>query len=238
MPNIDGAQILDDVERFIKRFVVLTDDQAVVCTAWIAHTHTFRNAAGEYTFDFTPYLNISSAERRSGKTRLLEVLDVLVDRPWFAVDVSLAVLYRKIHSERPTLLLDETDALFRGDEERANAIRGLLNAGFEVRGCVDRVNMNMGGVLETFHTFCPKALSGIGRLPLTVADRSLIIELRRRRPDEAVERFRMRKVKPQADDLRQRLHTWGKSIAPKLADMSADLDLVSDRWPTSASRWP
>ena len=38
--------------------------------------------------------------------------------------------------------------------------------------------------LHEFKVFCPKALAGIGKLPDTLEDRSISIELRRKRPAE------------------------------------------------------
>src|SRR5207245_2293097 len=69
----DGiAEALDDVLNFIAQYVVLSDAQAVAVCLWIAHTHTFEAA------EATPYLAINSAEKASGKTRLLETLELLV----------------------------------------------------------------------------------------------------------------------------------------------------------------
>ena len=44
--------------------------------------------------------------------------------------------------------------------------------------------------VRAFKTFAPAALAGIGRLPETLADRSIIITLQKRKPDENVQDFR------------------------------------------------
>jgi len=67
----DGAELLERVVWFIHRYVALSEDQALLIALWIVHTHTLDAA------DTTPYLNVKSAEKRSGKTRLLEVLSLL-----------------------------------------------------------------------------------------------------------------------------------------------------------------
>jgi hypothetical protein len=68
--------------------------------------------------------------RRSGKTRLLDVLELLVANPWRVITPSEAVVFRKIDADSPTLLLDEVDAIF---SPKANGttegLRALLNAG-------------------------------------------------------------------------------------------------------------
>ena len=103
-PSFSFAGLLDEVAAFIRQYVVMTESQAVAVTLWIAHTHAIEAA------DATPYLHITAATKRAGKTRLLEVLDLLVARPWLTGRVSAAVLPRKIDKEQPTLLLDESDA--------------------------------------------------------------------------------------------------------------------------------
>ena len=163
---------------FIRRFVAVSEDQALLIALWIVHTHALDAA------DTTAYLNIWSAEKRSGKTRLLEVLSLLVARAWFTGRVTSAVLVRKVAAEMPTLLLDESDAAFKGDREYAETLRGVLNAGFRRGGVASLCRAGANLTYEDFPVFSAKAIAGIGRLPDTVADRSIPIELRRRRPSE------------------------------------------------------
>ncbi|MEE8606230.1 MAG: hypothetical protein V3S55_01390, partial [Nitrospiraceae bacterium] len=79
----------------------------------------------------------TSAEKRSGKTRLLEVLSLIVAHPWLTGRVSPAALYRRIHAERRTLLLDESDSAFKSGDERRRADsrgRGPVRYGGEPGG--------------------------------------------------------------------------------------------------------
>lgn len=52
-------------------------------------------------------------------------------------------------------------------------------------------------------------IAGIGKLPDTVADRSIPIQLKRKGPAENTERFRHRLVVHAAKDLKDRLIAWG-----------------------------
>lgn len=244
----DGAELLEEVARFVQRFVVLTDAQAVMSALWVVHTHAFGAA------DTTPYLSITSAEKRSGKTRLLEVLAPLVANPWFTGRVSAAVLVRKTAAESPTLLLDESDAAFRGDKEYSEALRGILDSGFR-RGGVTSLCIGQGASLSyhDFPVFGPKAIAGIGKLPDTVADRAIPIELRRRAPGEYVERFRFRKIEPEAVPLHHAAAAWAKAhldalswaepeLPEELDDRAQDIvepllaiaDEVGGEWPERA----
>jgi len=78
--------------------------------------------------------------------------------------------------------------------------------------------------------FCARALSGIGRLPDTVADRSIPIRLKRRAPTEHVERFRRRRVEPDAERLRIALELLADMHSARLADAEPELpEALDDR---------
>jgi hypothetical protein len=201
---------LNEVAAFVLRFVVLTVAQADVIALWVLHTWAFEAA------EVTPFLAITSPEKRCGKTRLMEVLELIVRAPWRAVLPSEAVLYRKIERDRPTLLLDETDAIF-AKGSNYEALRSLLNAGNRRGVTVDRAT-EKGKDLQGFSVFCPKALAGIGELPGTVADRAIPIRLNRRAPSEEVARFYYREVKQEAENVRRRIETWAAGALVNLRD--------------------
>jgi hypothetical protein len=224
-PAEDGAELLRDLRSFIWRFVFLSQAQATIVALWIFHTWAIDAA------DATPYLNPNSAEKQSGKTRLLEVLELLVATPWLTGRVSAAVLVRKTDALAPTLLLDESDAMFNGEKEYAEALRGILNTGY-LRGGKASLCVGQGAQItfKDFSTFCPKAIAGIGHLPDTVEDRSIPIRLKRAAPGEVVERFRRREVAKEAAPLRKRIETWCESVKNSLAQARPSLpDCLSDR---------
>lgn len=225
-PPPETAAILSEVGHFIRRFVVLTPAQHVVTTLWVLHTWAID------AFSVTPFLIVSSAEKRSGKTRLIEVLELLVRRPWRAISPSEAVLYRKIERDSPTLLLDETDAIFSARSERYEALRGIINAIHRRGATVDRC-IGKTGELQAFRVFCAIALAGIGRLPETIADRGPQIRVKRRARGESIERFHRREVDPAAKDLCGKLALWAAAhlevleqarpaLPEKLDDRQAD----------------
>ena len=119
-------------------------------------------------------------------------------KPWLTLSVTEAVLFREIDKTQPTLLLDESDALFKkgggGNDDRREPIRALLNAGFKRGAMVPRC-MGNNFEVQHFKVFCAKAFAGIGTLPDTIADRSLPIRLTRKSRSETVERLRDRNAK-------------------------------------------
>jgi hypothetical protein len=218
--------LVEDVTALVGKYVVVDDAQKTAVALWTLHTHV-PEAMG-----ITPYLAITSAEMGSGKTRLLEILRELVREPWFTGSVSAATLARKIHAQRPTLLLDESDAAFGGDREYAETLRGVLNSGYRASGtysrCVGGSGTNLN--VDDFSTFCPKAIAGIGSLPDTVADRSIPIRLKKKSPGESVDRFVERIVAEQAALLRERIERWAEEADLPLAELRlAPLDELPDR---------
>jgi hypothetical protein len=146
--------LLGEISALLRRFVVMSVAQALVVALWTIHTYLFEAS------DATGYLAVTSPEKRSGKTRLLEVLDLLVARPWFTGRTTAAVLPRKIDADSPTLLLDESDAAFNSDKEYSEALRGVLNTGHR-RGGKTTVCVGQGPSIgfKDFATFCPKAIA-------------------------------------------------------------------------------
>ncbi len=221
---VDLAPLLEYVRAFVRRHVVLNESQADAITLWVAHTWALEAA------DSTPYLSITSAEKRSGKTRLLEVLELLVARPWLTGRVTPAVLYRKIDAECSTLLLDESDAAFKGDKDYAQALRGVLNTGHRRGGNTSTcVGQGTNISYRDFSTFSPKAIAGIGRLPDTVADRSIAIVLKRRAPNESVQRFRRREAVAFTAPMQEMLAHWSVDAVNSLKDARPAIPTLDDR---------
>lgn len=227
-----GEVMAEQVREYVRRYVALDDVQADAVTLWAVHTHVWRAA------ECTPYLQVTSSEPRCGKTRLLEVLELVVHNPWMTGRVTGPALVRKVDAERPTLLLDETDATFTGGQASYQILRGVLNTGYRING---RTSYAVGGSYRDLATFCPKAFAGIGDLPGTIADRSIRISLKRR-DFEKVERFRRRQGEREAQVVRARLKRWasGKSsnggtmldrLTVAAPDIPAELDdRAADVW--------
>lgn len=224
----NGAAILDAVHTFLGRFVAYpSEDAHVAHTLWIAHTHLMA------AWESTPRIAFLSPEPGSGKTRALEVSELLVPRPVEAVNVSPAYLFRKVGGDGglPTILFDEIDTVF-GPKSRDNEeIRGLLNAGHRRGAVAGRCVVRGKTVLtEELPAFCAVALAGIGELPDTILSRSVIIRMRRRAPDEIVEPFRRRVHAAESEPIRARLARWAGKALPGLTDVWPSMPIgIADR---------
>jgi len=250
-PTTPGApaDTLHDVRAFVHRFVRIGNAEATLITLWIATTHVLDAC------EYIPYLHITSPVPECGKSRLLEVLEALVDNPWLTSRVSAAVLMRKLDAQHPTLLLDETDAQFNGDEEYSEALRGMLNAGFHRSGVASCcVGQGANIAFKDFKVFGAKAVAGIGRLPATVESRSIPIVMKRRLKNEQVQRWRRRDCWTEATTLRERLAAAfadrfdtlreARPVMPgTLSDRAADVleplfalaSLAGGEWPEAAT---
>lgn len=223
-----GAALLNDLHAFLGRFVAYPSDHAHDAhVLWIAHTHAMDS------WESTPRIAFLSAEPASGKTRALEISELVVPRPVEAVNVTAAYLFRKVADPegRPTILFDEIDTIFGPKAKDNEEIRGLLNAGHR-RGAVAGRCVVRGKLVTTeeIPAFCAVALAGLGDLPDTILSRSVIVRMRRRAPDEHVEAYRRRVHGPEGIALRERLAKWAGPLADSLSCAWPALpDGVNDR---------
>jgi putative DNA primase/helicase len=180
---VDGTEMLNQISQTFSRYIVLPDGASDVLALWCAHTHVFK------AFICSPRLNISSPDKRCGKTTLRDVAALFVSRPVLTENLSVAVLFRLVQAHAPTILADEYDAWLRNNEE----LRGLLNAGHRHGATVYRCE-GEGNEVRSFAAYCPAVLCGIGTLPGTLHDRSIVIRLERAKPDELPELFDPRRT--------------------------------------------
>jgi len=181
--SVNGAGVLAEIAKTFSAYVALPDSAADVLALWCAHAHCF------HAFPCSPRLNISSPEKNCGKTTLRDVVSVLVPRPLLAENLTVAVLFRVIETHSPTVLADECDTSLRDNQE----LRGMLNAGHRRGGHAFRCEGDRNEV-RAFNVFAPVVLCGIGALPGTLHDRSIVIRLQRAKPGELSKRFDSRRI--------------------------------------------
>ena len=224
----DGAALLQSVHDYLGRFVCYPSPQAHDAhTLWILHTHLMD------AWDSTPRLAFLSPEPGSGKSRALEAMEPMVPRPVEAVNVTPAYLFRKVGDKggRPTILYDEIDTVFGPKAKDNEEIRGLLNAGHRKHSVAGRCVVRGKEVFtEEIPAYCAVALAGLGGLPDTILTRCVIVRMRRRAPDEAVEPYRRRTNGPEAEALGLRCASWAELVRGSIMDPAPELpEGVADR---------
>jgi hypothetical protein len=244
-----GRVVLQAVYDFIGRFVSYPTEHAQTAHAlWCVHAHLM------HLWDTTPRLAFLSPEPASGKSRALEVTELLVPSPVMAVNVSPAYLFRKVGSEGgpPTILFDEIDTVFGPKAKENEEVRGLLNAGHR-RGAVAGRCVSLGKtvVTEEIPAYAAVVLAGLGWLPDTIMTRSIAIQMRRRHSGERIEPFRRRIHAVRGHEIRQRIETWARvqpgieewpELPAGVEDRDADVwesiiavaDMAGGDWPERA----
>ena len=244
-----GEATIRMVYHFLGRFVAYPSEHAHVAHAlWCAHTHLMDR------WESTPRLAFLSAEPASGKTRALEITELLVPNPVSAVNVSPAYLFRKVGSEEGvTLLYDEIDTVFGPKARENEELRGLLNAGHRKGAVAGRcVVRGINVETEEIPAYAAVALAGLGWLPDTILSRSVVIRMRRRHDGERVEPYRRRGHSPQGAKIKAKIEVWARSqpetitdwpeMPPEIQDRDADVwepliavaDAVGGQWPSRA----
>jgi hypothetical protein len=221
---VDGASLITDLEAAINAHAVLPDGAAVAMALWILHTYCLDAAA------ITPRLAIISPTKRCGKTTVLKLLGTLACKPLAAASLTPAVLYRVVEAFSPTILVDEADTFLAEQDE----LRGILNAGHDRHSAV--VPRCVGDDFEpkVFRVFGAVAIAAIGKLPDTLMDRSVVIEMKRKAPSEKVQKLRRRQREALAALPRQ-CARWAADNVKALSDREPELpddldDRAADNW--------
>jgi hypothetical protein len=223
---VDGVVALDLVTSFLSAYIAFPSPAAqTAVTLWVAHCHMVDE------FESTPRLALLSPEPGSGKTRTLEVIELLVPTPQHVLNASTAAIFRLIDASRPTLLFDEVDTIFarRGKDDSTEDLRGLLNAGHRRSATIPRC-VGPTHKVEHFPVYAACALAGLGDLPDTLMTRSVVVRMRRRAPHERVEPFRRRVAQPGGHELRDYLAGWAGVVAQACGDAWPEMPLgITDR---------
>ena len=251
LSRIDGADLFDEVERFLARYVAYPGEhERVAHTLWIGHAWLIDR------WESTPRIAFLSPEPGSGKSRALEITEPLVPRPVHAVNVSPAYLFRKVSDSMgpPTILFDEIDTVFGPRAKENEELRGLLNSGHRQGAVAGRCVVRGATVItEELPAYAAVALAGLNDLPDTIMTRSVVVRMRRRAPGEQVEPWRQRTGRIETGPLHDRLESWANKVRDQVGkewpvmpegveDRNADVweallavaDMAGGQWPVRA----
>lgn len=154
----------------------------------------------------------------------------LVLRRLPTANISAAALFRAVEAWAPTLLIDEADTFIRDSDD----LRGILNSGhtrelaFVIRTVGDDHEP------RKFSTWGAKAIALIGKLKDTLADRSIEVALKRKLPEERVER--LRHADPEVlHNLARRCVRWAMDHAEEIREARPSMpdalhDRAQDNW--------
>ena len=198
--------------RFITRRIrFVAPWQPIVAVLWVMGTYLYR------VFDWYGYLWLTSPGRRTGKTRLLEIISALgYNATAIMTDPTEASLFRETAFNASVQVLDEVESLRAADHEKRAALMSMPNAGFKSGSKVPRFNLNTNKI-EYHDAFCLRVLAGISRLAPTLVDRCIKLFLKRKLKEEKVARFSERKLSKYLQQKRNQLYNFGLMFAPSIA---------------------
>lgn len=230
----DTAKLLDDLVVYLKDYIVLPDDLYFgVVAAWILH------AAAIEAFEITPRLIIRSVVKRSGKSRLISAIEMVLPNASSEINPKPASLIRSIDASggNEAILLDEVDLYFnpKAGEDKSD-VQAVLNSGFERGRSVSRYDVTTR-TMSKLSVFAPVAFGSIDKLPDTLEDRGIVVQIQRRLPTETVKRFLRHEVKMRTKALKERIRAWAADnvfgLQAARPELPEDLDdRAADIW------WP
>jgi len=222
--SVNGNQLASTIRNSLNKHLVLPKGADTAITLWIMASYQIDS------FRIFPKLCLSSPEKRCGKTTTLEVIQAFSNRSLLSANLSASVMFRAIEVWKPTLLIDEADSFLDGKEE----LRGIINSGHTKSGAYvlrsEKVDDEWTPV--KFSTWCPMVIAMIKKPPSTIIDRSVMIELQRKKIDEITERIPLDFI----DDnkkIRSELMQWATDTRitnafPDMPQLSSDRAM--DNW--------
>jgi hypothetical protein len=179
----------------------------------------------------SPTLALTSPEKRCGKTTTLELLTYLTPRPLPASSITAAVVFRAVEKHSPTLLIDEADTFLRGNDQ----LRGMLNSAHRKSLAISLRVSGDDHEVRSYRTWCPRVIALIGYLPDTLADRSIEVRLRRKKPGEGVSLLRLDRLGNETEPVRRAAWTWAQDNIERLR--TADPDVPAGLHDREADNW-
>lgn len=207
-----GPELIERLEGFIRRFVVMDEDLPALLALWLMGTYCYT------AFEYFPYLVLRSPEKRCGKSRTLDLISMLgfnAHQP--TASPTEAQIFREPREDGGVQIYDEMEGM-TGDKERWSAVTSVFNSGFHKGQVVTRYRKTgQGQQKETFETYVPRAIASISSLESTLEDRSIMVMMQRLLPGQQTERFSLRRLDQQAQILRDDLHILALTMTPTIA---------------------
>jgi hypothetical protein len=206
------AEILDGIAAECRRYIVADEADFTRVTLWCAHAHLVHNAVVRP--DRSPRLAIQAKTPGSGKSELLTFVGALVPKPRPSSSMTAATVWRVIEAVRPTLLVDEADNVLR---DRNSDLLAILNAGDKrstgfIERCIEIPESKGGGwEVRRVPVFGAVAYAGIGDLPPTQQDRSIVVIMQRAIWSEIQDHLRDGNS-PELELLKRQLATWAHDL--------------------------
>lgn len=216
---VDGTELLAALAAEFRRFLVLPEHADTILAVWTLHTYSWELC------EYSPIVAITSPVKCCGKSRVLDVLERLVNKPFRTGNMSEAVLFRVLESKKPAVLIDEFDTI---PEDRRDALANILKHGFHRSGRVHRVEGEAKKEVVEFCAFGPKALACIKLSTLDGATVSRCINIRMQRKKSAQKVARLRRY--DGSEWQRKCLRWSSDHHNQIESATANMpDALGDR---------
>ena len=207
-----GDALSQQLEHFLRDHVHFDDPRHYTLVAlWIIGTYLY-SIFGHYG-----YLYLHSTRKRSGKTRLLELLFHVCFQASGPLNAPTPAALREMACEGGTLLLDTLERWREKNSESFSAAMDLLDAGFRSGGKVVKMVPTGQGqwCKEEFPVYAPYAMAAISKDSLsdTALDRSFVVEMHRKPTKVKTSHYNFHQCEKRCAPIRSVLYAWALSNA-------------------------
>lgn len=214
--EVNIADIYQKVYDYIRRFIVFPDERYLTYLAlWSIGTYVFM------VFRYYPYVWLN-AEKGSGKTLLMDILSKIAYNGDLTTNPTESVIFRDISNNLITLFIDEVERLRKREKDVYGALMSILNVGFCKTGAAKRSEKNGNGSfsVKSYNVYSPKCFAGINEIDDVLQDRTVRIELLRKKADQEVERYKESKeISDLQQSIRDDLYVFALSNAKALSEL-------------------
>ncbi len=210
--KVNPVDLYAEIEAFIRRFMWYGDERLYkLIPLWIMESYVFM------VFDEVGYLALVGT-KRTGKTRLFEILEMLCFNATMSSSATDAYIYRTVERSRATLLFDEADSLRKAPKEAVNEKLEIIRSGYKRFGKVGRCEGENSRTV-TFSTYSMKAIANVTGLEEALEDRVIHVNVERKPKEVQVEKMLKRELRDTAQVLRNKLYFFGLQHAKPIADI-------------------
>ena len=217
--TVNPIDLFNKISCHLKRYIVFEDVRHFsILSLWIIGTYLYRG------FRYYPYIWLT-ADKGSGKSRVMEIVSPLAFNAIMATNHSEASIFRLIDTDGCTLLIDEFEKMKKDNQQ---GIINILNAGFNIEGNVVRNEKKGDTYIPTsYSAYSPKIFAGINDISDVLMDRCIKIKMFKKPSNVIVQRY---KNDPQTMEnimsIRDELYIFGLQYGPTIKEIYDNNEII------------
>jgi len=198
------AELFLDIRALLKEFIWYpAEHEFDIIALWIMMTYVYP------LFGTLGYLHFNGITG-SGKSLSLNFIHQLAFNARKTTNITDSALFRLVHANRATAILDEAEKLsYPKPGTMEAAIRTTFLDSYKEGSSASRTNMDTG-LVEIFDTYGPKCFGSINEIDHVFGNRCIVIRSLKKQKDVVLKDHAQndREIKTRTALLRNRLHCW------------------------------